>query len=42
MQSAKALPPVLTGGKAFATCFSAFADCFWQSAMGGIPVVMVW
>jgi hypothetical protein len=26
-------------GKAFATCFSAFADCFWQSAKGGIPVV---
>jgi hypothetical protein len=26
-------------GKAFATCFSAFADCFWQSAKRGIPVV---
>ena len=27
-------------GKAFATCFRAFADCFWQSAKKGIPVVM--
>jgi hypothetical protein len=27
-------------GKAFATCFSAFADYFWQSAKGGIPVVI--
>jgi hypothetical protein len=26
-------------GKAFATCFSAFANCFWQSAKEGIPVV---
>jgi hypothetical protein len=26
-------------GKAFATCFSDFADCFWQSAKGDNPVV---
>jgi hypothetical protein len=26
-------------GKAFAICFRAFADCFWQSAKNGIPVV---
>jgi hypothetical protein len=28
-------------GKVFATCFSAFADSFWQSAKRGIPVVFV-
>jgi hypothetical protein len=27
-------------GKAFATCFRAFADCFWQSAKKEIPVVI--
>jgi len=26
-------------GKAFTTCFRAFADCFWQSAKRGIPVM---
>ena len=26
-------------GKAFATCFRTFADCFWQSAKNEIPVV---
>ena len=26
-------------GKAFTTCFRAFADCFWQSAKNRIPVV---
>ena len=28
-----------TVGKAFATCFRAFGDCFWQSATNRIPVV---
>ena len=27
-------------GKAFAICFRTFADCFWQSAKKGIPVVL--